>query len=318
MPRPFRESPVNAIWEGSGNIQCLDVLRAMAKTPAVLDAYFDEVAKSKGTTRSSTVSSPRCAANSPIRANSSSAPERSSTGWRWRSRRRCSCDTRRARSPTRSARRGWPMAVTATSAPCRVVPTARRSSRERRLAPDRSPRPSTDRSGPAGTLAGARVSVDINVDRFCDKTVSVRHPPGGAVTPKAVSTASPKRETLPRAPRGACRGSRRMSRTSWTSFAAASPGRTSRPAPSCARPTSPRSSACLAPASATRSPSSSSAGWWSAFRTAARSSSAWTSRRCSTSTSCAKSSRACARASPPQNGARPSAGARNSSSSRAR
>jgi putative acyl-CoA dehydrogenase len=48
MPRLFRESPVNAIWEGSGNVQCLDVLRAMARTPAVVDAYFAEVAKAKG------------------------------------------------------------------------------------------------------------------------------------------------------------------------------------------------------------------------------------------------------------------------------
>ncbi len=43
MPRLFRESPVNAIWEGSGNIQCLDLLRALQKEPAVLDAYFAEV-----------------------------------------------------------------------------------------------------------------------------------------------------------------------------------------------------------------------------------------------------------------------------------
>ena len=35
FPRLFRESPINAIWEGSGNVQCLDVLRAMQKTPAV-------------------------------------------------------------------------------------------------------------------------------------------------------------------------------------------------------------------------------------------------------------------------------------------
>ena len=40
MPRLFRESPVNAIWEGSGNIQCLDMLRSMQKTPAVVAAYF--------------------------------------------------------------------------------------------------------------------------------------------------------------------------------------------------------------------------------------------------------------------------------------
>jgi putative acyl-CoA dehydrogenase len=48
MPRLFRESPVNAIWEGSGNVQCLDVLRAMRKTPEVVDAYFAEVALAKG------------------------------------------------------------------------------------------------------------------------------------------------------------------------------------------------------------------------------------------------------------------------------
>ena len=48
MPRLFRESPVNAIWEGSGNIQCLDMLRAMHKTPAVIDAYFAEVERARG------------------------------------------------------------------------------------------------------------------------------------------------------------------------------------------------------------------------------------------------------------------------------
>ncbi len=48
MPRLFRETPVNAIWEGSGNIQCLDALRAIRKTPAVVQAYFDEVARARG------------------------------------------------------------------------------------------------------------------------------------------------------------------------------------------------------------------------------------------------------------------------------
>jgi len=48
FPRLFRESPVNAIWEGSGNVQCLDVLRAMQKTPAVVGAFFAELAKSRG------------------------------------------------------------------------------------------------------------------------------------------------------------------------------------------------------------------------------------------------------------------------------
>ena len=51
MPRLFRESPVNAIWEGSGNVQCLDTLRAIEKQPETLDAFFREAAKAKGSDR---------------------------------------------------------------------------------------------------------------------------------------------------------------------------------------------------------------------------------------------------------------------------
>ena len=48
MPRLYREAPVNAIWEGSGNVQCLDVLRAIQRTPATLEAYFREVSEARG------------------------------------------------------------------------------------------------------------------------------------------------------------------------------------------------------------------------------------------------------------------------------
>jgi len=48
MPRLYREAPVNAIWEGSGNVQCLDVLRVMQKSPQVVDAFLAEVARSRG------------------------------------------------------------------------------------------------------------------------------------------------------------------------------------------------------------------------------------------------------------------------------
>jgi putative acyl-CoA dehydrogenase len=48
MPRLFRESPLNSIWEGSGNVQCLDVLRAMVKSPASVDAFFAEVLEASG------------------------------------------------------------------------------------------------------------------------------------------------------------------------------------------------------------------------------------------------------------------------------
>lgn len=48
MPRLLRESPVNAIWEGSGNVQCLDILRALSKSPASLEVFFNEVGAAKG------------------------------------------------------------------------------------------------------------------------------------------------------------------------------------------------------------------------------------------------------------------------------
>lgn len=48
MPRLYREAPVNSIWEGSGNVQCLDVLRILSKSPQVVNAYFDEVNQTKG------------------------------------------------------------------------------------------------------------------------------------------------------------------------------------------------------------------------------------------------------------------------------
>ncbi|MBK7005893.1 MAG: acyl-CoA dehydrogenase family protein [Burkholderiales bacterium] len=48
MPRLFRESPVNSIWEGSGNVQCLDMLRAMHRTPGSVDAFMAEVWTGRG------------------------------------------------------------------------------------------------------------------------------------------------------------------------------------------------------------------------------------------------------------------------------
>jgi putative acyl-CoA dehydrogenase len=48
MPRLFREAPLNSIWEGSGNVQCLDVLRGMARSPESLEAFFAEVEEAAG------------------------------------------------------------------------------------------------------------------------------------------------------------------------------------------------------------------------------------------------------------------------------
>ncbi len=41
LARFYRESPVNAIWEGSGNVMCLDVLRVMKRGPKLLDAVLE-------------------------------------------------------------------------------------------------------------------------------------------------------------------------------------------------------------------------------------------------------------------------------------
>jgi putative acyl-CoA dehydrogenase len=51
LPRLFRESPLNGIWEGSGNVICLDVLRAMGREPAALDAFREEVLAARGADR---------------------------------------------------------------------------------------------------------------------------------------------------------------------------------------------------------------------------------------------------------------------------
>ncbi len=51
LPRLYREGPLNSIWEGSGNVICLDVLRALAREPGTADALLEEVAKGGGADR---------------------------------------------------------------------------------------------------------------------------------------------------------------------------------------------------------------------------------------------------------------------------
>jgi putative acyl-CoA dehydrogenase len=48
MPRLYREAPLNGIWEGSGNVAALDLLRAVIKEPQALDAFFAEVELAAG------------------------------------------------------------------------------------------------------------------------------------------------------------------------------------------------------------------------------------------------------------------------------
>jgi putative acyl-CoA dehydrogenase len=48
LPRLYREAPLNSIWEGSGNVNALDVLRAMQREPESVAAYFAEVELASG------------------------------------------------------------------------------------------------------------------------------------------------------------------------------------------------------------------------------------------------------------------------------
>src|SRR5579883_169574 len=51
MPRLYREAPLNGIWEGSGNVICLDVLRALAHGPEPLEAFYAELGLAAGADR---------------------------------------------------------------------------------------------------------------------------------------------------------------------------------------------------------------------------------------------------------------------------
>ncbi|GAC1470217.1 MAG: hypothetical protein PVSMB1_18490 [Gemmatimonadaceae bacterium] len=48
LPRLYREAPLNSIWEGSGNVNALDVLRAMEREPESVNAFFTEVDLARG------------------------------------------------------------------------------------------------------------------------------------------------------------------------------------------------------------------------------------------------------------------------------
>jgi putative acyl-CoA dehydrogenase len=48
LPRLYREAPVNSIWEGAGNVVCLDVLRALAREPESLEAVLAELQGARG------------------------------------------------------------------------------------------------------------------------------------------------------------------------------------------------------------------------------------------------------------------------------
>jgi putative acyl-CoA dehydrogenase len=51
LPRLYREAPLNSIWEGSGNVICLDVLRTIRKEPESVEAFLSELRLAAGADR---------------------------------------------------------------------------------------------------------------------------------------------------------------------------------------------------------------------------------------------------------------------------
>ena len=131
MPLLYRDAPLNSIWEGSGNVAALDVLRAIVKEPEGLPAFLAECELAAGAEPRldahlaevrERVTETFAAARAPVpRSGStpaSSAPGASSRTSPWRSRPRCSSATRRRRWPTRSAPGGSRATAGACTARC--------------------------------------------------------------------------------------------------------------------------------------------------------------------------------------------------------
>ena len=57
MPRLYREAPLASIWEGSGNVMSLDVLRALVRTPRSLEVFLHELEQAAAPTRAWTPTS---------------------------------------------------------------------------------------------------------------------------------------------------------------------------------------------------------------------------------------------------------------------
>ncbi len=62
LPRLYREAPVNAIWEGAGNVMCLDVMRVLRKSSEPLEAVLANIEDTLGGTAKSTLNVLRAAA----------------------------------------------------------------------------------------------------------------------------------------------------------------------------------------------------------------------------------------------------------------
>ena len=115
-----------SIWEGSGNVAALDVLRALAREPEAVAAFRAEC----GWLGAQTVTSIRIWMRSRRPRRPNTAPGARSRIWRLRSRARCSCATRRQSSLTPSASRGSAASRVASTGRCQMA-SMRRDHRSR-------------------------------------------------------------------------------------------------------------------------------------------------------------------------------------------
>ena len=169
LPLLYRDAPLNSIWEGSGNVAALDVLRAIVKEPDGLPAFLAECELAAGGDRrldehlirtrerlQSLFEGGPATAPSSVCTTASSEPGGWSRISRWRCRARCWSVTRRPRSPTPSARLGSGARAAACTGRCRVASTPGRSSTARCLHDvSRSTRRATVSPGSRWTGPGA-------------------------------------------------------------------------------------------------------------------------------------------------------------------
>ncbi len=142
LPRLYREAPLNSIWEGSGNVNALDVLRALTREPAAVEALQAEIALARGADPRLDAAADRLGKDL-VAADEGARPAAWSSRWRWCCRGHCWCGTRRRTSPTRSAPPGsaTTRAGGTPSGRCRRAWTPRRSSAGRRPGSARLQRP---------------------------------------------------------------------------------------------------------------------------------------------------------------------------------
>ncbi len=138
MPRLYREAPLASIWEGSGNVMSLDVLRALTRSPRSLEVFFDEVEQAAGANARLDAGVAR--AEGPVHRPRHARAARAARGRRHGAvPAGLAARAQRAgrRSPTPSAPRASAATAASSTARCPRAATSTRSSRARECPSER-------------------------------------------------------------------------------------------------------------------------------------------------------------------------------------